>query len=57
MLKGSSIYYVRNGGGVKTPYAFPISVMIKKCVQGGEGGQIWPKNAYIINGRPLIATL
>ena len=26
------------GGGVKTPYAFPISVMLKKCVQGGGGG-------------------
>ena len=44
------------GGGVKTPYAFPISVMLKKCVQGGGGGQIWPKNAYIINGRPLPGT-
>ena len=35
--------------GVKTSNAFPISVMLKKCKQGG--GQIWPKNAHIINGR------
>ena len=37
---GSSIYYVRTGGGwgvVKTPYAFPISVMLKKCIQGERG--------------------
>ena len=31
--------YTPGGGGVKTPYAFPISVMLKKCVQGGGGGE------------------
>ena len=38
MLKGSSIYYVRNGGGVETPNAFPISVMIKKVRTGVRRG-------------------
>ena len=28
------------GGGVKTPYAFRISVMLKMCVQGGGGSDL-----------------
>jgi len=32
---GSSIYYVHAGEGVKTPYAFPISVMFKGVYGGG----------------------
>ena len=37
---GSSIYNVRTGGGGrggKTPYAFPISVMLKEVRTGGGG--------------------
>ena len=32
------IIYASGGGRVDTPYTFPISVMLKKCVQGGERG-------------------
>ena len=28
------------GGGIKTPYAFRISVMLKMCVQGGGGSDL-----------------
>ena len=49
------IMYAPNGDQDPIPsYAFQISVMLKKCVQG-EGGQIWPKKAYILNGRSLIS--
>ena len=42
--KGSSIYDIRTGGGgVNTPYAFPVPVMSKK---EGERDQIWRRNAY-----------
>ena len=27
--------------------------MLKKCVQGGGGGQICPEKAYMLNGRHL----
>ena len=42
MPKGSSIYYVRTGGGGGQD---PIRVL-------GKGGHIWPKNVYMINGHP-----
>jgi len=38
MRQRSSIYYVHiGGGGVETPYASPISVIVKSAY-GGEGG-------------------
>ena len=30
-----------------------IIIMLKKCVQGGGGGQICPEKAYMLNGRHL----
>ena len=43
------IVYIPEVRGVKTPYDFRISVMSKKSVQEGEGGQILSKIACIMN--------
>ena len=40
----------REGGGVKPPIHFYCVLYAKR----GEGVQIACKNAYVINGRPLI---
>ena len=47
--------YAPGGEGGLRRHAFSIVAMLKKCkcVQGGEWGQIWPKNAIIRNGQPL----
>ena len=45
------------GRGGQDPIPVRISYLcnVKKVRTWGGGGQIWPKKAYILNGRPLYA--
>ena len=46
--------YAPEGGGLgQDPIRFSYLRNVKKVRTGGRGGQILPKNAYIINERPL----
>ena len=57
---GPSINYVRTldggGRGVKPLIHFSYTYHMQKGAEeeGGGGGQIACKNAYVINGRPLF---
>ena len=49
------IMYAPGGGGwVQDPIRISYLCNVKKVRTGGRGGQILPKKAYILNGRPLI---